>query len=241
MAIQNRRGPYEKFNKEKLLPGEYAIVLQNDPNCLDGKAAYICFKAGDVKRLATYEDMVENMADALEGLQLEFTEDVRSATQNANDKAAYAKSEGDYAKEQGDYAKAQGDYAKSEGNYAKNQGDYAKSQGDRANNVLNECIRQTGECKEATNKSIQQTEECREATKLAIDAATGYSLIYDPSDGNRETIQDTINHIWTEFMKALGSTLTAGEYDALSLTAEVYDTKKIAAGEYDTRAGAILT
>ena len=111
MAIQSRRGPYERLDTSKLLPGEYAIVLQNDPFCRDGKAAYICFRAGDTKRLATYEDMVENIDDATEDVQLNFTEEVRAATDNANVKAAYAKEQGDYAKVQGDYAKGKGDYA----------------------------------------------------------------------------------------------------------------------------------
>lgn len=111
MALQNRRGPYERLDTSKLLPGEYAIVLQNDPFCQDGKAVYICFRAGDTKRLATYEDMVENIDDATEEVQLNFTEEVRSATTNANTKAAYAKEQGDYAKGQGDYAKGKGDYA----------------------------------------------------------------------------------------------------------------------------------
>lgn len=63
MAIQNRRGPYGKLDKTKLLPGEYAIVLQDDPFCKDGRSVYICFHAGDTKRMATFEDMQENIED----------------------------------------------------------------------------------------------------------------------------------------------------------------------------------
>lgn len=111
MAIQHRRGIYEKLVKSKLLPGEYAIVLQDDPFCKDGKSVYICFKAGDTKRMATYEDMRENIQDATDEIGKQFTKDVRDATDNANEQAEYAKQQGDYAKEQGDYAKEQGDYA----------------------------------------------------------------------------------------------------------------------------------
>ena len=64
MAIQHRRGIYKKLTKTKLLPGEYAIVLDEDPFCKDGKSVYICFKAGDTKRMATYEDMCENIENA---------------------------------------------------------------------------------------------------------------------------------------------------------------------------------
>lgn len=64
MAIQSRRGAYNKFDPQKLLPGEWAVVISGDPNAADGLAVYMCFKAGTVKRMATYEDMVENIKDA---------------------------------------------------------------------------------------------------------------------------------------------------------------------------------
>lgn len=57
MAIQQRRGSYANFDKSKLIPGEPAVVLSGDPNATDGKAAYIAFGSGDVKRLATDEDL----------------------------------------------------------------------------------------------------------------------------------------------------------------------------------------
>ena len=64
MAIQNRRGPYNKFDPQKMLPGEWAVVLEGDVNATDGRAVYMCFAAGDVKRMATYEDMVDNIREA---------------------------------------------------------------------------------------------------------------------------------------------------------------------------------
>lgn len=64
MAIQHRRGIYSDFDPSRLVPGEWAIVLTNDPNATDGMAAYICFAAGTVKRVATFEDMVDNIANA---------------------------------------------------------------------------------------------------------------------------------------------------------------------------------
>jgi hypothetical protein len=66
MAIQNRRGNYADFTPTKMVPGELAVVLQNDPNAHDGKAIYIAFAAGSAKRLATYEDMVDQILDACE-------------------------------------------------------------------------------------------------------------------------------------------------------------------------------
>lgn len=85
MAIQNRRGPYAKLDTVKLLPGEYAIVLQDDPFCADGKSVYICFKAGDTKRMATYEDMVENIEIITDIIEQEYTEEIKNATQDAID------------------------------------------------------------------------------------------------------------------------------------------------------------
>lgn len=62
MAIKNRRGIYSKFDPSKLLPGEWAVVLSGDPNAADGRACYMCFESGEVKRMATYDDMVDNIA-----------------------------------------------------------------------------------------------------------------------------------------------------------------------------------
>lgn len=65
MAIQMRRGKFTSFIPSKLLPGEYAVVQGDDPSVRDGCSVYMAFAAGVVKRLATYEDMVENVSSAL--------------------------------------------------------------------------------------------------------------------------------------------------------------------------------
>ena len=61
MAIQLRRGAYSDFDPNKMLPGEIAVVTSGDPGADDGRSVYACFVAGDVKRMATYEDMEENI------------------------------------------------------------------------------------------------------------------------------------------------------------------------------------
>ena len=61
MAIQHRRGSYEYFDPKKLLPGEFAVVTEGDPNTADGKALYMCFTAGVVKRIVSYEDLEEEI------------------------------------------------------------------------------------------------------------------------------------------------------------------------------------
>lgn len=85
MAIQHRRGIYDKFDPTRLVAGEWAIVLSGDPVAEDGMAAYICFAAGVVKRVATYEDM----ADFLASVKVE-TVDWIVNTANAGFKEEYA-------------------------------------------------------------------------------------------------------------------------------------------------------
>ena len=76
MAIQNRRGAYADFDPTKMVAGEFAVVQTGDPNADDGKAVYMAFSAGSVKRLATYEDMQQSITDAIEGTATEIVEDV---------------------------------------------------------------------------------------------------------------------------------------------------------------------
>ena len=64
MAIRMRRGVFDNFDPTRMLPGEWAVVLSGDPDAADGYAVYMCFAPGSVKRMATYEDMVENVDEA---------------------------------------------------------------------------------------------------------------------------------------------------------------------------------
>lgn len=57
MAIQLRRGAYTNFNPSKLLPGEFAVVQNNDPSGSGGLAVYMCFGSGVVERLALMDDV----------------------------------------------------------------------------------------------------------------------------------------------------------------------------------------
>lgn len=59
-----RRGKYELLDPSKLLPGEWAIVLESDPNGTGGRSLYMCFSPGEVKRIATVEDMATIIANA---------------------------------------------------------------------------------------------------------------------------------------------------------------------------------
>lgn len=83
MAIQNRRGAYENFDPEKLKSGERATVISGDPNANDGRAVYECFEPGVIKRMATYEDMVESI-DLAAGDVAKQAADKATASAEAN-------------------------------------------------------------------------------------------------------------------------------------------------------------
>lgn len=101
MAIQSRRGAYGDFDPNKMLPGEWASVLKDDPKAQDGKSVYMCFAAGDVKRMATYEDMKDNIKEATGDVVQEVTEkyagEIKAATKAANVAASAAESATDAA------------------------------------------------------------------------------------------------------------------------------------------------
>lgn len=96
MAIQSRRGSFGDFDPNKMLPGEWASVLKDDPKAQDGKSVYMCFAAGDVKRMATYEDMKENIKEATDDVVQEvtekYTDEIKAATKAASDAASAAES-----------------------------------------------------------------------------------------------------------------------------------------------------
>lgn len=87
MAIQNRRGAFADFDPTKMVAGEFAVVQTGDPNADDGKAVYMAFSAGSVKRLVTYEDMQQNIADVTEdivqNIEDAVADDVEAAQQAA--------------------------------------------------------------------------------------------------------------------------------------------------------------
>lgn len=100
MAIQMRRGAYVNFNPAKLMPGEWAVVVSGDSGAKDGKAAYICFAAGDVKRVATYEDMVDNVHDAVDQNNGAIIKQITGAANKASQQASGAASRADAAANQ---------------------------------------------------------------------------------------------------------------------------------------------
>lgn len=76
MAIQMRRGAYGKFDPNRLLPGEWAVVQTDDPSAKNGQVVYMAFYAGVVKRMATYEDMDEFVRSINDELIAELTRSI---------------------------------------------------------------------------------------------------------------------------------------------------------------------
>jgi len=83
MALQNRKGKFEDFSPDRMVSAEWAVVTSGDPDTESGQSVYLCFVPGIVKRMATYEDMVENINLATEDVQAMFTADVLAAIQAA--------------------------------------------------------------------------------------------------------------------------------------------------------------
>lgn len=129
MAIQVRRGQYVKLDKRKLVPGEHAVVLEGDPYCEDGKSVYICFSAGDTKRMATYEDMLENIENSSgEIIDKVVKQSCDKAIQNCQTAASAANT----AKANADKATESATSAASAANTAKTKADAAAKRAEEA-------------------------------------------------------------------------------------------------------------
>lgn len=90
MAIQLRRGTYSAFDSTKLVAGELAVVLSGDPAVSDGRTMYIAFASGAIKRVATWEDASQMIAEYLsESLELTITSS-NDAISVSSDNGAYS-------------------------------------------------------------------------------------------------------------------------------------------------------
>ena len=69
MAIQIRRGFKRDFNPQKMLPGEWAV--STDPET-QNQIIWMCFRAGVVKRMGTYEDFKEQIREATADVKEEY-------------------------------------------------------------------------------------------------------------------------------------------------------------------------
>ena len=69
MAIRMRRGKRTDFDPTKMLPGEWAVAIDSNT---DNQIVWMCFAAGVVKRMGTYEDFKVMIRDATKDIQNEY-------------------------------------------------------------------------------------------------------------------------------------------------------------------------
>lgn len=88
MAIQNRRGIYYDFDPGKMVAGELAVVQEGDADSSTGRALYICFEPGIVKRICDYDDVADIFAHSAET----YIDDLEEIVSNAQTAASSATS-----------------------------------------------------------------------------------------------------------------------------------------------------
>lgn len=160
MAITMRHGPYSKFDPQKLRTAEIAAVTEGDPHASDGKAIYQCFSPGDVKRMATYEDMVDQIDEAGgEAIDNHIEEKVGTALK-ACESATKA---------------AQG---------AKTNADKAVSGANTATNTANKAAETASKAAETASKAAEDCKNLIDEKHVAeIEKAVQQSLMADTVDG----------------------------------------------------------
>ena len=79
MAIKVRRGLKKDFDPYKMLPGEWAVSIDAQTQ---NQIVWMCFAAGVVKRMGTYEDFMEMIREIIPDILNEFIEQL---TQAANE------------------------------------------------------------------------------------------------------------------------------------------------------------
>lgn len=75
MAIQMRKGLKADFDPTKMLPGEWAVAIDSNT---DNQIVWMCFVAGVVKRMGTYEDFKDMIRDATKDIRDEYVTEFNS-------------------------------------------------------------------------------------------------------------------------------------------------------------------
>lgn len=171
MAIQHRRGAYERFDPKKLMPGEWAVVVSGDPSVDDGRACYICFAAGDVKRMFTYEDATVQVKALVDGMKAAFEAEVLAATDAANAAASSANSAASSAKT-----------ATTKANTAAGKADAATSKADAATLSANSAATSATQAAGTASTAAAKADA---ATKAAVDAAGNANDAADRAESAR--------------------------------------------------------
>lgn len=175
MAIQMRRGAYGNFDDSKLLPGEWAIVLQDDPSAQDGLAAYISFAAGTSKRIATWNDLLDWLNNNKPEVYAAFTtavDDARNAAESANTNASAASAAADSANK----AATSANNAASSANTAASKANTAAGS---ANSAASSATTATTAANSAADAAKTATTNANNATSAAKTATTNANTATD--------------------------------------------------------------
>lgn len=81
-TIQMRRGLRADFDPQKMLPGEWAVSIDNSTQ---NQIVWMCFAAGVVKRLGTYEDFMEQIQEITGDIINQFITQLTEAAQQIQD------------------------------------------------------------------------------------------------------------------------------------------------------------
>lgn len=70
-----RRGNKADFDPSKMLPGEWAVAIDSDTQ---NQIVWMCFRAGVIKRMGTYEDFKEQIREATAEIKNEYKEEFQT-------------------------------------------------------------------------------------------------------------------------------------------------------------------
>ena len=94
MAIQMRRGAYGDLDPTKAVNAEVLVVTSNDPIATDGKAVYVAFAPGSVKRYVSREELESyygNQASEAVNICREYAESAEASAEAAAQIGDYAR------------------------------------------------------------------------------------------------------------------------------------------------------
>lgn len=206
MAIQHRRGQFVNFDPSRLVPGEWAVVLEGDNNAGDGQTVYICFSPGRVKRVAFIEDVAQIVANLTEQIYSEFKDridkalgELSQATADANQKVEELASIIEAANTSKETLDAAAEQAKSVTDTATKAAEAANSAAQKADSATQAATEAKDNANAAADrvddsisKSETATQNANDATQKANEAAQNAN---DAVEEAKTNVQNTIDDL----------------------------------------------
>ncbi len=116
----------------------------------------------------------------------------------------------------------------------------ADAAADHANSAADEALLQANNAKEATKTALFAAESADLAADRANTAAEkaeevikGNIVLFDPTVGANDKLQNILINLYTYFVKMLGNPITAGEFDEQLISVETFDARKLRVREFD--------